>query len=268
MPPIVAFAGRTTSAEKDFPRFTRVARRLVARGARVWIADPHARTWETFADQTVERFAVERWAPVPHAEMADFYRAVAASGGVVLMTSRSEGFGNVAPEAAACGARVAAPDVMGLREAIVDGVTGRLFAADASDDTVADLLHAWMQAPHDPAAVSAVTRATFSASVLAERYLAIYGRRDLRLAAVRPSPAPFRERALLLQHLERQRGWRASFARGSAGELAVAGYAKEALDALGVAFRSAPREFLSAGSLRQLVVAGRHVVARPRPVRT
>ena len=54
------------------------------------------------------------------------------------MTSRSEGFGNVAPEAAACGARVAAPDVMGLREAIVDGVTGMLYPAAASDDEVAD----------------------------------------------------------------------------------------------------------------------------------
>jgi glycosyltransferase involved in cell wall biosynthesis len=124
--PIVAFVGRTTAVEKDFPRFTRIARRLVDGGARVWIADPHEGTWDAFGSLPVERFEAERWERVPHAAMADFYRGVAASGGVVLMTSRAEGFGNVAPEAAACGARVAAPDVMGLREAIVDGETGML----------------------------------------------------------------------------------------------------------------------------------------------
>ncbi|MEO7996050.1 MAG: glycosyltransferase, partial [Gemmatimonadaceae bacterium] len=130
--PIVAFVGRTKSAEKDFPRFTRIASRLIKHGARVWIADPHEATWANFTGSDVVEINVERWGRVTSAGIADFYRAVAASNGVVLMTSITEGFGNVAPEAAACGARVAAPNVMGLREAIVDGVTGRLFAADAS----------------------------------------------------------------------------------------------------------------------------------------
>ena len=53
--PIVAFVGRTTAVEKDFPRFTRIARRLSDRGARVWIADPHDADWEQFERTPVER---------------------------------------------------------------------------------------------------------------------------------------------------------------------------------------------------------------------
>ena len=68
----------------------------------------------------------------------------------------------MAPEAAACGARVAAPDVIGLREAIVNGETGHLFAAGASDDDVAGQLGAWMAAPHDMRACSEATRAAFA----------------------------------------------------------------------------------------------------------
>src|SRR5438067_4906903 len=109
--PIVAFVGRTTAIEKDFPRFTRIASRLVAAGARVWVADPHGASWDGFAQLPVTQLPIERWGPVPNAEIPDFYRAVAASNGVVLITSRTEGFGNVAAEAAACGARVAAPNV-------------------------------------------------------------------------------------------------------------------------------------------------------------
>ncbi|MBI3791233.1 MAG: glycosyltransferase, partial [Gemmatimonadetes bacterium] len=129
--PVVAFVGRTTAVEKDFPRFTRIARRLAAHGVRVWVADPHEGNWEKLAGLPVERVDVERWARVPADAMPAFYRDVAATGGVVLMTSRTEGFGMVAAEAAACGARVAAPDQVGFRESVIAGVTGILFPHDA-----------------------------------------------------------------------------------------------------------------------------------------
>ena len=262
--PIVAFVGRTTSAEKDFPRFTRIASRLARRGARVWIADPHQANWDTFTKQPVERLDVERWSPIPHAGMADFYRAVAASGGVVLMTSRSEGFGNVAPEAAACGARVAAPNVIGLREAIVDGETGRLFAADASDDDVADLLDAWMSAPHDVRACAATTRETFSPEVLTDRYLEIYGRSEQRLRGRPAPPVSTPETPHLLEHLARQPGWRASFTRGAAADLASAGYRRLALDALRMTLESSGDPLLSGRTLRDVVSVGRRLVVGRR----
>src|SRR4051812_23020250 len=217
--PIVAFVGRTTAVEKDFPRFTRIARRLIERGARVWIADPHAGRWEQFDGLPVERIATERWELVPHEQMAELYRAVAASNGVVLMTSRSEGFGNVAPEAAACGARVAAPNVMGLREAIVPGVTGMLYPAGASDDEVAELLQAWLDAPHDVAQCSENAKREFSPSVMLDGYAAIWNRdrqkvRDETRAATSTSiNADEPGMPVLLDHLARQRRWRASVSR-------------------------------------------------------
>jgi D-inositol-3-phosphate glycosyltransferase len=58
----------------------------------------------------------------PHAQLADFYRAA----DVCLVPSRSESFGLVALEAAACGAPVVAAAVGGLRSIVDDGVTGFL----------------------------------------------------------------------------------------------------------------------------------------------
>jgi hypothetical protein len=259
--PIVAFVGRTTAVEKDFPRFTRIARRLIDRGARVWIADPHAGRWEQFAGLPVEPFAAERWEPVPHESIADFYRAVAASNGVVLMTSRSEGFGNVAPEAAACGARVAAPDVMGLRDAVIDGETGMLYPATASDDEVADRIARWLASPHDMAGCAAAARSAFSADAMVERYAAIYERAEQRLhdgaaQATRMHDSDAAGMAILVEHLGRQRRWHATVARQAAAQLAHAGHRREALRVLADGFRVAPAQWLSATALGQLAQAG------------
>ena len=60
--------------------------------------------------------------PQPHHLLSTFYRAADA----LLMPSRSESFGLVALEAAACGLPVVAADVGGLRTLVDDGVTGYL----------------------------------------------------------------------------------------------------------------------------------------------
>jgi hypothetical protein len=267
--PIIAFVGRTTAIEKNFPRFTRIARRLVNRGARVWIADPHKADWSKFDALPVERIATERWGPVAHADMPDFYRAVAASGGIVLMTSTSEGFGNVAPEAAACGARVAAPDVMGLREAIMPGATGQLFAADATDDEVADQLQAWIDGPHDMGECAARASAEFSPVVMLDGYRAIWERREQRLHVGGASGVAESDRgadapgiAVLRDHLVRQRRWRALVSRQAAQDLAEKGYRKLALEALLDSFRASPAQFFRPRALRELASTGARL-ARP-----
>jgi glycosyltransferase involved in cell wall biosynthesis len=258
--PIVAFVGRTTAVEKDFPRFTRIARRLVERGARVWIADPHEGTWDKFEGLPVERIPTERWERVAHESMADFYRAVASSNGVVLMTSRTEGFGNVAPEAAACGARVAAPDVMGLRDAIVDGETGMLYPVTASDEEVAERIQRWCDEPHDMTRCAESARQAFSPSAMVDRYLAIY-RRRAQLLRHTTGEIPHRTSddsamGVLLEHLSKQRRWRAKVARQAADELARAGYRRLALSVIGDGLRASATQFLRAAGLRDLASTG------------
>jgi D-inositol-3-phosphate glycosyltransferase len=63
-------------------------------------------------------------APQPHEQLADYYRAA----DVCVVPSRTESFGLVALEAAACGTPVVAADVGGLRYLVDDGVTGYLVA--------------------------------------------------------------------------------------------------------------------------------------------
>jgi len=61
-------------------------------------------------------------APRPHDELTSYYRAA----DLCLVPSRSESFGLVALEAAACGTPVVAADVGGLATLVVPGVTGFL----------------------------------------------------------------------------------------------------------------------------------------------
>lgn len=65
--------------------------------------------------------------PQPHERLATFYRAA----DVCLVPSRTESFGLVALEAAACGTPVVAAGVGGLRSLVDDGVTG--FLVDGRD---------------------------------------------------------------------------------------------------------------------------------------
>jgi D-inositol-3-phosphate glycosyltransferase len=69
-------------------------------------------------------------APQPHADLADYYRAA----DVCVVPSRTESFGLVALEAAACGTPVVAANVGGLRLLVDDGVTG--FLVDERDPAV------------------------------------------------------------------------------------------------------------------------------------
>lgn len=73
---------------------------------------------------------------------------------VLLLPSRSEGFGIVALEAAAYGVPVLAYNVEGLVSAVVEGVTGYLFDASEDHGIFVDTIQRWINEPWDYEALS------------------------------------------------------------------------------------------------------------------
>lgn len=87
---------------------------------------------------------------VPEAEKADHYRLADA----YVMPSRQEGFGFVHLEAMACGVPAVASKLDGAREAVRDGMIGRLVDPADQDDIVAQTIDALNTANHVPAGLA------------------------------------------------------------------------------------------------------------------
>lgn len=244
--PIVAWIGRASDIkQKDFARFTRVAAALKARGFRIWVADGSGASPSDFTGPDCARVEYDEWKRLSMAEIPAFYQAVAASGGVVLMTSRYEAFGLVAIEAAAAGAATIGTEVLGLREAILPEY-GATFSATASDAEVTTLVADWIAA-NPPSLASCERRrdavaARFSLSQMADGYLDAYARSTPRIVA-RPAVLPQELPAGALEWLKdaatpeyRHRAlW-----QPTARELADAGEGRLALRALATAVRHDP----------------------------
>jgi D-inositol-3-phosphate glycosyltransferase len=115
-----------------------------------------------------------RWVkPQRHDRLADYYRAA----DVCIVPSRSESFGLVALEAAACGTPVVAAAVGGLRSLVDDGETGFLIEArDPSDYAVpvAKLLSDDAMA-RDIGVRAAMQSRRYSWSMTAARLRRLYG---------------------------------------------------------------------------------------------
>ena len=111
--------------------------------------------------------------PQPHSNLADYYRAA----DVCLVPSRTESFGLVALEAAACGTPVVAASVGGLRSLVDDGHTGFLVEGRDPADFAAPverLLHDPDLAEEVGASASARSR-RYSWSITAARLRRLYG---------------------------------------------------------------------------------------------
>lgn len=110
--------------------------------------------------------------PQPHYALSTYYRAA----DVLVMPSRSESFGLVALEAAACGVPVVAAAVGGLRTLVQDGVTGYLI--DDRDATLyAEAIDRILRDPSHRAALGAaagVTASRYPWSGLAGRLRRVY----------------------------------------------------------------------------------------------
>jgi glycosyltransferase involved in cell wall biosynthesis len=225
--PIIAWAGRTTDVQKDFPRFTRIAASLADKGFRFWVADAHGAAWDSFrADPSCREIPIERWERVPHQEMPQFYRDIAASGGALLMTSRLEGLSMVVIEAGACGAGTIAPAVTGLQECVIGGASGMLFKPDASDAEVAEVVLRWLALGTPESRIESCAQAIrheFSGERMTRKYLDIYHRREQRFFHGESSPWKVDESGMadLLVRFNPSRWRRANSLRKMARQLAI-----------------------------------------------
>jgi D-inositol-3-phosphate glycosyltransferase len=98
------------------------ARLLIVGGASGLEGDAEAERARQLVDELGLAAQVEFVAPQPHHILSTYYRAA----DVVIVPSRSESFGLVALEAAACGIPVVASAVGGLQSLVDDGRTGYL----------------------------------------------------------------------------------------------------------------------------------------------
>jgi D-inositol-3-phosphate glycosyltransferase len=111
--------------------------------------------------------------PQPHDALADFYRAADAC----VVPSRSESFGLVALEAAACGTPVVAAAVGGLRSLVDDGVTGFLVDGHEPSDYASplSLLLGEPDLAKDIGEAAVARSGRYSWSITAARLRRLYG---------------------------------------------------------------------------------------------
>ena len=144
-------------------------RRRAERPARREVA---CRAWSDVADARGVSDRVHFIDPQPHELLSSFYRAA----DVCIVPSRSESFGLVALEAAACGTPVVASAVGGLTTLVDDGRTGFL-VEDPTPDAYADAVRRVFDEPLRAERLS-------TASVLRARRLHLARRRR---SAARPA---------------------------------------------------------------------------------
>ena len=121
---------------------------------------------------------ISRVPPLPHELLSAYYRAADCC----LVPSRSESFGLVALEAAACGTPVVASAVGGLTTLVEDGTTGFLVDQGRADAFAARVAQLWA----DPEAARAMGRAAsrharaYTWPIAAARLRRLYGQLTAR----------------------------------------------------------------------------------------
>ncbi len=180
--PIVAWVGRGDDpVYKRIDKFAAVAPILRRAGLRIWLAEPCGPEEVEKALPGAARAllpVVEFWGAVTGERMPDFYREIAASGGCVISTSSSEGFGLALVEAQACGCPAIGPAVGGVNEVIDPARGGALYPAEMEPERLADLtldtLRDQEQMRRRREACARHARERFSQERMVQDYLRVY----------------------------------------------------------------------------------------------
>ena len=101
--PIVGWVGRGSCWEKGLDQFAAVAPALKRGGVKIWIADYDGPSKVLPEAAGLLKPVADRWEGIPQDQMPAFYQQIAASGGCVMLTARSEGLPLRLLEAQACG---------------------------------------------------------------------------------------------------------------------------------------------------------------------
>ena len=136
-------------------------------------------------------------------EMPSFYRALAASNGILLSTSRMEAFGMNILEAQACGCPVVAPNVGGIPEIIQHKKTGFLYNRGQGVKGIEEAIH-WVYTGRNHERVSlAASRSVvqgFNAGRMCDGYEAVYAEAMSRYRA-RNYPSVMRRNLAWAKHI-------------------------------------------------------------------
>ncbi|SEG36522.1 glycosyltransferase family 4 protein [Paenibacillus sp. UNC499MF] len=138
--PIIGWVGRI-EPNKNWRSLLEVGRLFRTRGRRVEIRMYVDNTLGSEEEEFRKLVADYRlWScltvvpNLPHQEMARQYSIIGDSGGVLLSTSRVEGFGYAVLEAMCCRCPVVSTDSDGVRSFIADRVTGRFYPHDDHEE--------------------------------------------------------------------------------------------------------------------------------------
>ncbi|MFD0694182.1 glycosyltransferase family 4 protein [Paenibacillus sp. GCM10027628] len=131
--PVVGWVGRA-DPNKNWQAMLDIFKQLVASysGLKLWLFEDsymgdEKEQYENALNQPELAGHVVRWSNVPNLQMRDYYSMIGDSGGFLLSTSVTEGFGYAMVEAMCCRCPVLSSDSDGNRSFLLPGITGMMY---------------------------------------------------------------------------------------------------------------------------------------------
>ncbi|GGF59796.1 hypothetical protein GCM10010912_01310 [Paenibacillus albidus] len=175
--PVIAWVGRLES-NKNWREYLQIARQIRRSkpDLHLWMFhDPDLATEEEREAFDIELHASKQndrlnvFTNIPNAQMPVYYSSIAASGGFLLSTSITEGFGYAVAEAICCGCPVLSTDSDGVRSFIVHNASGKFYPLGNIEAAAAEGLELMDNLPLRQT-IQTQGRAHMEASFGAERY--------------------------------------------------------------------------------------------------